>query len=485
MKHSIRMQLLTTFIGMMILTLATVGLINYLFLGSFYKHRKIREIKDVYTTINDLAITEEDDFNTEIMQISVQDNIEILVTDSDFSEINSTGKDASEQAIRLFGYYTGFYRDKIDVIEETDRYVLQKVSDKRISTQYMELWGQLDNGDWFLIRTPLESIEKAVDISNRFYIVVGTIITLLAVLAITIVSKRITEPIVQLNDLSRKMANLDFDAKYQGHAQNEIDELGDNFNKMSLELERTISELKSANVELQKDVKKKEEIDEVRKEFLNNVSHELKTPIALISGYAEGLKDNIAEDQESRDFYCDVIIDESTKMNSMVKKLLSLNRLEFGNDPTVMERFDIVQLVRGVVQGMTLLIDEKEAEVTFSSEECMYVWGDEFKIEEVVTNYMSNALNHLDYEKKIDIRITRVGNLVRTSVFNTGDPIPESDIDKIWDKFYKVDKARTREYGGSGIGLSIVKAIMDAHNQECGVKNYDNGVEFYFTLEGK
>ena len=110
---------------------------------------------------------------------------------------------------------------------------------------------------------------------------------------------------------------------------------------------------------------------------------------------------------------------------------------------------------------------------------------DEFKIEEVVTNFMSNALNHLDYEKKIDIRIRRVDNLVRISVFNTGDPIPESDIDKIWDKFYKVDKARTREYGGSGIGLSIVKAIMDAHNQQCGVKNYDNGVEFFFTLEGK
>jgi signal transduction histidine kinase len=236
---------------------------------------------------------------------------------------------------------------------------------------------------------------------------------------------------------------------------------------------------------LQKDVKKKEEFDEVRKEFLNNVSHELKTPIALISGYAEGLKDNIAEDKESRDFYCDVIIDESNKMNNMVQKLLSLNRLEFGNDPTVMERFDIVSLVRGVVHGMKLLLDEKGAEVTFSSEDCIYVWGDEFKIEEVVTNFMSNALNHLDYEKKIDIRIRRVDNLVRTSVFNTGDPIPESDIDKIWDKFYKVDKARTREYGGSGIGLSIVKAIMDAHNQQCGVKNYDNGVEFFFTLEGK
>jgi signal transduction histidine kinase len=223
----------------------------------------------------------------------------------------------------------------------------------------------------------------------------------------------------------------------------------------------------------------------MRKEFLNNVSHELKTPIALISGYAEGLKDNIAEDKESRDFYCDVIIDESSKMNNMVRKLLTLNQLEFGNDQVTMERFDITQLVKGVISGMKLLIEDKGAEVTINTDEPVYVWGDEFKIEEVVTNYMSNALNHLDYDKKIDVRIIRENGLVRVSVFNTGNPIPEGDIDKIWDKFYKVDKARTREYGGSGIGLSIVKAIMESHNQQCGVKNYEDGVQFWFTLEGK
>ncbi|MDO4805487.1 MAG: HAMP domain-containing sensor histidine kinase [Lachnospiraceae bacterium] len=485
MRHSIRTQLLVTFIGMMLLTLVTVGLINGLFLGRFYKYQKTRQIKKTYQTINELSMSQKDDFSSDIMQISVQENIDILVTDSDFSEINSTGKDPNLMAIRLFGYYTGFYQDAIDVIEKTEKYVLQEASEEAISTKYLELWGQLDNGDWFLLWTPLESIEKAVTLSNEFYIVVGIFVTLIAVIAITILSGRITAPIIQLNDLSQRMANLDFEAKYSGHANNEIDQLGENFNKMSGELERTISELKTANAELQRDVKKREEIDEVRKDFLNNVSHELKTPIALISGYAEGLKDNIAEDKESRDFYCDVIIDESAKMSTMVGKLLSLNRLEFGNDPTVMERFDIVPLIRGVVQGMKLLLDEKGAQVTFSSEDSMYVWGDEFKIEEVVTNFMSNAMNHLDYERKIDIRVRREGNLVRTSVFNTGDPIPEADIDKIWDKFYKVDKARTREYGGSGIGLSIVKAIMDGHNQECGVKNYGNGVEFYFMLEGK
>ena len=485
MKHSIRTQLLITFISMVVVTLVTVALINHFFLGRFYKYRKTRQIKETYETINNLAISKNDNFTDEIMKVSVQENIEILVTDYDFTIISYVGKDPTQLAYRLFGYYTGFYNDEINVLESTEDYILQEASDRQIQTRYLELWGQLDNSDWFLLRTPLQAIDKAVGISNNFYFFVGTIVTLIAVVFITFYSKRLTQPIVQLSNLSQRMANLDFDAKYEGHFNNEIDQLGENFNKMSEELEKTISELKSANVELQKDVKKREEIDEVRKEFLNNVSHELKTPIALISGYAEGLKDNIAEDQESRDFYCDVIIDESAKMNNMVRKLLSLNRLEFGNDPTVMERFDIVSLVRGVVQGMKLLMDEKGAEVTFTSEDCMYVWGDEFKIEEVVTNFMSNALNHLDYEKKIDIRIVRVGNLVRTSVFNTGDPIPEGDIDKIWDKFYKVDKARTREYGGSGIGLSIVKAIMDAHQQEFGVKDYDNGVEFYFMLEGK
>lgn len=485
MKRSIRRQLLVTFVGIMVVSLLAIALINLLFLGRFYESRKVKEIEKAYKTINSLDSLAEEDFNEAIMEIAIQDNLQILITDEDFTTVRSTSRDAKDLAARLFGYYTGFYRDKITVVQESDYYTIQKTKDITINTSYLEMWGQLDNAKWFLIRTPIESIENAVRLSNYFYLSIGALVTMIAVAGIIMLSKRITNPIVQLSDLSKKMAELDFDARYTGHAGNEIDQLGENFNKMSDTLEQTIAELKTANVELQKDVERKNQIDEVRKEFLNNVSHELKTPIALISGYAEGLKENIAEDPESREFYCDVIIDEANKMNVMVKKLLTLNQLEFGNDQTVMERFDLTALINGVLSGMRLLIDEKEASVTFRNTEPVYVWGDEFKIEEVVTNFMSNALNHLDYDKKIDVRIRTENGIVTTSVFNTGDPIPAEDIDKIWDKFYKVDKARTREYGGSGIGLSIVKAIMDAHNQTCGVKNYANGVAFYFTLEGK
>ena len=485
MKRSIRRQLLVTFVGTMVITLLAIALINHLFLGRFYESRKVKEIEKAYKTINSLDSLAEEDFNSAIMEIAIQDNLQILITDEDFTTVRSTSRDAKELAARLFGYYTGFYRDKITVVETADFYTIQKTKDISINTSYLEMWGQLDNGKWFLIRTPIESIENAVNLSNYFYLCIGALVTSIAVISIIMLSKRITNPIVQLSGLSKRMAELDFDARYTGHVGNEIDQLGENFNKMSDTLEKTISELKTANVELQKDVELKNQIDEVRKEFLNNVSHELKTPIALISGYAEGLKDNIADDAESREFYCDVIIDEANKMNTMVKKLLTLNQLEFGNDQTVMERFDLTALINGVISGMRLLISEKGATVSFKVSEPVYVWGDEFKIEEVVTNYMSNALNHLDYDRQIDVRIRTENGIVTTSVFNTGDPIPEEDIDKIWDKFYKVDKARTREYGGSGIGLSIVKAIMDAHQQTCGVKNYANGVAFYFTLEGK
>lgn len=176
-------------------------------------------------------------------------------------------------------------------------------------------------------------------------------------------------------------------------------------------------------------------------------------------------------------------MDEANKMNKMVQKLLTLNQIEFGNDVITLERFDITALIQGIIQSSDILIKQKEVKVIFTEKNPIYVWADEFKIEEVFTNYFSNALNHVSNEKIIDVKITKVDNLIRISVFNTGEKIPEKDLDQIWVKFYKVDKARTREYGGSGIGLSIVKAIMDSLNKKCGVVNYDNGVEFWFELD--
>ena len=373
--------------------------------------------------------------------------------------------------------------DQADVIKETDNYKMQIVTDVRTQTEYIEMWGVLDAGYIFMIRSALEGIRESVAISNRFltYVGIGAIIAS-GLLALWL-SSRITKPVLELADISERMKHLDFNAKYVGNDKTEIAVLGRNINELSETLETTISELKTANNELLKDIEKKDQVDEMRKEFLSNVSHELKTPLALIQGYAEGLKEGINDDAESREFYCDVIMDEASKMNTMVKKLLTLNQLEFGNEIVNMERFDIAALIKNYVASSEILIRQKGISVRMQDSGPVYVWGDEFRVEEVFMNYFTNAMNYALGDKIIDIRIRGEGQHIRISVYNTGNPIPEDSVEHIWEKFYKVDKARTREYGGSGIGLSIVKVIMESMNQQYGVVNYDNGVEFWFTLD--
>ncbi len=255
-------------------------------------------------------------------------------------------------------------------------------------------------------------------------------------------------------------------------------------NRLSDKLEGTIGELKSANVKLQSDIEKKIEIDEMRKEFLSNVSHELKTPIALIQGYAEGLKDCVNDDPESRDFYCDVIADEAGRMNKLVKSLLDLNELEFGDRKVEIEHFDLMELIRNCTESMDILIKQNGITLSIPDEKSVQVWADEFKCEQVLSNYLSNAIHYAAGEKIVKITVTRNGDVVRVGVYNSGENIPEDVIPNLWTKFYKADKARTREYGGSGIGLSIVKASMEAMGGDFGVENLPDGVDFWFELDG-
>lgn len=487
MKKSIKIRLAVTYIGIMCLSLAVMLLVNSLFLEKFYLRKKTESLKKVYNTMNDTSDTRyysslADD--EKFKQYCDENNLSMIVVEDVTSRILFAYAKNSERLYSeiQFGVLDDFVRGKREILEATDNYIVEKKMDDVKAMDSVNMVGVLDNGNGFLITTPAQSLKDSALISNVFYLYIGLFTIFISSVVIWFISRHITRPLQQLSELSKEMANLNFDAKYTSTSEDEIGVLGNNLNRMSGELEKTISELRTANNELQKDIEKKEQIDEMRKEFLSNVSHELKTPIALIQGYAEGLQECINDDQESREFYCDVIIDEAAKMNNMVKKLLSLNQLEFGNDTVNMERFDLTELVKGVVQSAQLLASQKEAEIRFLQEEPISVWGDEFKIEEVVTNYVSNALNHVDFEKKIEIKAVKRGDVVRLSVFNTGARIPEEDLDKIWIKFYKVDKARTREYGGSGIGLSIVKAIMDSMNQKCGVINYENGVEFWFEL---
>jgi len=402
----------------------------------------------------------------------------------DEADKNNGKKNPPEKIIDMSGNGASETRE---ILYQSDRYTVQKVYDNRLLDDYIELWGTLNNGNFILIRTPIQGIKDNVHISNTFitYIGIGTLI--IGIVAAFVLSSYISRPIKQLSNIAERMSELDFDVKYDGKDKGEIGLLGNSMNNMSKKLEENISQLKAANLELQRDIDKKEKLEQMRTDFLSNVSHELKTPIALIQGYAEGLKEGITDDPESMDFYCSVIMDEAAKMNNMVKRLLTLNQIEFGEDELVMERFDINELVKSVASANELRASQKELKITCHIKDTpLYVWADEYKVEEVITNYISNAINHCCNENIIKVAVGQIDKEnVRVSVFNTGKNIPEEDIDHIWEKFYKVDKARTREYGGNGIGLSIVKAIVESMGKKCGVNNLPDGVEFWFDLDCK
>lgn len=487
-KMKLSAQLIIAMVTIVMGTIIVCCFLNNTFLVKYYMYHKQKELLsglELIAQADEQGQLGEEDFDVAFEKICNNGNMDILILDSNWTIVRSSSTNIRQLQMQLYDIIFGLESKNVEKVADSDNYVIAKQLDDRLEAEYLILWGTLEDGSYVYMKTALESIRESAVITNSFFMRIGLGVCLLSIVFIILFAKGISKPIRQLSDISQKMSMLDFEAKYQpkNRGIREIDDLGNNMNEMSFALEKAISELKSANNELMQDIQRKEAIDEMRKEFLSNVSHELKTPLALIQGYSEGLRDCVNDDEESRQFYCDVIVDETDKMNHMVKKLLTLNQLEFGNEVVEMVRFDITELIRGVIMSSSLLAQQSGITIYFEEDSPSYVWGDEFKVEEVITNYLSNAIHYAMGEKEIRIFYTCYDKVLRVSVFNTGNQIPEADLDKVWIKFYKVDKARTREYGGNGIGLSIVKAIMDSFHQECGVKNHANGVEFWMELD--
>lgn len=524
MRFSLRTQFTLIIVALLAGMMLVSMLVNRTFLDDFYRTQKITALKKCRESLVGAVGRDEitsDDFDVELVKINNKDNIGIIIMNQDSMTIKSYGPDAETMERRMWDNLLGltptreeleaaaegadqvdagsskdeareFWRKNgmdtydfciLETIERGDNYVLNVILDRRTSQQSLEMWGSLEDGSYFLMRAPLESIHNSSSLANRFFLQVGLVITAIGAVMAMILAGTVTRPIRELTDISTRMKKLDFSAKYEGTSRTEIADLGQNINELSETLEETISELKAANNELRRDIRRKEEVEAMRQDFLASVTHELKTPLALIQGYAEGLQEGISDDPESRDYYCEVIVDEAGKMNRMVQKLLTLNQLEFGNNAVTMEHFDITELVRNYLSRAELLAEQNGIMVSMQETGPIMVWADEFLVEEVFANYYSNACNHAAGDKIIDIRFEEKENTVRVSVFNSGSPIPSESLPHLWEKFYKVDKARTRAYGGSGVGLSIVRAIMNLLQQEYGVINYDNGVKFWFELD--
>ena len=483
---SVRFKLFFTMCVVILVIILSLVLINSIVLENFYIYSKTATIKQVYQKVNDYYNTENTnvDLETELKKIAYKNNFDILIkTDTNLIIFTSD---------REFLSSTYILKDineiKSKSIEENETKINVKVTTDEVNNiSYMFLTGILDNGYVLYIRMPISPIEESVKISNTVLLMIGGITLVVAGIIASFISRKFTNPILQLNDIANKMAKLDFSKKYRiTDTEDEINELGRSINTMSDKLEATIKELQKNNIELEKDIEEKSKIDEMRKQFISDVSHELKTPIALIQGYAEGLIENVNSDEESRKFYAEVILDETNKMDNLVKQLLELMKLEYGKREFDNEKFNINELINEVLRKCSVMINEKNIKVYFENKEPIYVYADEFYMDQIITNYLTNAIKHaeeVEKETKIEIKVEKVSNKIRVSVFNTGENIPEEDLQRIWGRFYKLDSSRNRQDGGSGIGLALVKAIMNNYQNEYGVENKKNGVEFYFDMD--
>ncbi|MBS5856922.1 MAG: sensor histidine kinase [Clostridia bacterium] len=485
---SVKVKLFLMLSLIILLIILFLILVNNFVFGEFYLYSKTQSLKSVYEVINDYYNSGANiDIDSELEKIAIKNNFDILIRNDQNINVFTSNKDFFSTLGQMNEMTSSINAGQI--IEQDEKYNIKKMKDIKTGISYELLSSQLDNGYLLYIRIPLTSIEESVKISNNFLYLMAGFTILISAVIVSFVTRKFADPILELNNIAKKMANLDFSHKYRiTDADDEINNLGKSINVMSDKLERTIKQLRRTNIELEKDIEEKSKIDEMRKSFISDVSHELKTPIALIQGYSEGLLENVNTDEESRKFYAEVILDETNKMDKLVKQLLELMTIEYGKREFNDNKFNVVELEQQIIIKSQVMLQEKEAKMELVSPEEINVIADDFYIEQVISNYVTNALKHVkevngENHIKIYNEVNVEKNKVRIKVFNTGDNIKEEDLSRIWNRFFKADESRNRDDGGTGIGLSFVKAIMNNYKNEYGVVNKENGVEFYFDLD--
>ncbi len=488
---SIRSKLFVTLCIVILIVISFLIIVNNIVLETVYFYSKKEALMDIYEDINNYYNSSKSDFinfDLELEKMALNNNFDIIIRDKNDNNIYVSNKDFLDtfgemNEIRYKVSYNIFNKDNIMYSDEAK--TIRKIQDKKTGLSFIFLSSQLDCGHKLYIRIAISPIKDSIQISNKLLYIIAGLSILIGGIVISVITEKFANPIIELNDMANKMSKLDFSKKYRiTDSKDEVNELGRSMNLVSDKLESTIKQLRKNNMELERDIEEKSKIDEMRKQFISDVSHELKTPIALIQGYAEGLIENVNTDEESKNFYSEVILDEANKMDKLVKQLLELMKLEYDNREFDNKDIDIVELIKEVIRKTSVMIEDGNFKVEFNVKKPIYIYADDFYIDQVVTNYITNAIKNVEEingKKQIKVEVNKIkDDKVRVSVFNTGKNIDEDKIERIWTRFYKLDESRDRQKGGSGIGLSIVKAIMNRYGQNYGVMNKKDGVEFYF-----
>lgn len=327
---------------------------------------------------------------------------------------------------------------------------------------------------------PIEIVNSNANTTSWVILAVTLCIFLILVIATLAYLKSFIIPLERINYITKKITQMDFSDSCPKYSIKELDELSKNINALSDSLGITLESLKNKNLQLQNEIEKERTLTEARKDFIASASHELKTPIAIIQGYVEGLK--YGTNSGDADEYYDIIIDETEKMNTLVLRLLEQTKYDFGGYKLRLSTFNIKDAAEKLIHSRLKLFEDNGISFTCEISENAVSYSDENIFGIVLGNYISNAISHCDFEKRICVKCTEANGVYRISVINTGKPIADEDIDNIWNSFYRADKAHSRSAGRFGLGLSIVASLQKYIGQNYGVINHSDSVEFWFEI---
>ena len=458
-----------------ILTLAILAFLalNYWYLGDVYIENAKKNMVEIAESISAVN-PEREDFSSILNQYENDNRILINV-------YKPNGEFEYKSSI-VFTNYSG--RIQVEKRQENADGSHFEIQRSKNNTQYIVYYKPLENGGEIEMFSQKDIIDENVRVALNTMGFTAVIAVVVALLIIFIYSGRFTRPLIKMSEITNRMAKLDFSRKVKTKQNDEIGKLGNSINNLSDSLNDALVDLNEKNKRLLDEVEQEKKLDRIRKSFVSNVSHELKTPISIIQGYAEGLKLMTGEGSpDSASEYCDIIMNETEKMNELVLQLLELSSLESGGNQLNREDFNINEFISGYFNGIKIVLGEKQIKYETDINPDFVGNADRVKLNMVLNNYVSNAISHIDGERIIRVSAEEIGDVYRIYVFNTGEHIRSEDIENIWQSFYRADKSRSRSQGRFGLGLSIVSAICNLHETDFGVENVENGVRFYFDIK--
>ena len=425
-------------------------LFQVIFINKYYELSKTDQIKK--TTLE--IIRNYDDDEELLDKISYEDNVCIEIVKNRMT-IYSSNESNRGCLISNYQYKNDFYDSNVN--EKTYKLINPMFDTKTL------IYAKKYNDDIVIfVNASLEPLDNTISILSNQLIIVTIIVSILAFIIGYFISKKISKPIENMNEKALKLANGNYDFKFDESSKiSEIDTLANTLNYAKKELEHT---------------------DELRRDLLANVSHDLKTPLTMIKGYAEMIRDLNYDNEEKRNANLNVIIEETERLNILVEDILTLSKIQANKDTLNKEDFDLVELINNIIKRYSIYKETEgyNFEVNMPSE--VIINADKKKIEQVIYNLINNAINYTGDDNKVIINVI-VGKKIRVEIKDTGKGIKEEDLPHIWEKYYHSKKKHKRNVIGTGIGLSIVKTILESHKFKYGViSEVGNGTTFYFEI---